>query len=181
MIKSMNVIQQKRKNFLFSKNTGFSLIEIVLGIGMLTVSLVSITSYYKKVLDVSTDTTRHIQSGFLLEEGLESVKMLRAQGFTSMIAALSTTTTYYLYWSGTQWTSTTTPQMVENYFVRSFRLSDINRNDIAGPTKDDIVSTGGVYDPGTKKVTMSVVWTRKGTKSMATDTAETYITNLFNN
>lgn len=156
---------------------GFSLIEIILGIGMLTVSLVSVTAYYKKVLDVSVDTTHHIQSGFLLEEGVEAVKMLRDQGWATKIAALSTTTTYYLAWSGTQWTSTILPQAVENTFMRSFTLADVFRD-----ASDNIVSSGGTYyDPGTKKVTVSIAWTRKGSKSVATDTAETYITNLFNN
>ena len=173
----LGITYHTMSNLRMSLRAGFSLIEIILGIGMLTVSLVSITAYYKKVLDVSIDTTHHIQSGFLLEEGVESVKMLRDQGWTTKIAALSTTTTYYLSWSGTQWTSTTIPQTVENTFVRSFRLSDVFRD-----ASDNIVSSGGTYyDPGTKKVTVSVAWTRKGTKSMATDTAETYITNLFNN
>ncbi len=154
---------------------GFSLIEIVLGISMLTVSLVSITAYYKKVLDVSNDTTRHIQSGFLLEEGLESVKMLRDQSWTTKIAALSTTTSYFLYWSGTQWTATTSSQLVENTFVRSFQLTDVKRD------ASDNIANAGTYDPGTKKLTVYVAWSHKGTKSVATDTAETYVTNLFNN
>ena len=154
---------------------GFSLIEIVLGIGMLTVSMVSITSYYKKVLDVSNDTTRHIQSGFLLEEGLESVKMLRDQSWTTKIAALSTTTSYYLYWSGAQWTATTSPQLIENAFVRSFQLTDVKRD------ASDNIANVGTYDPGTKKLTVYVAWSHKGTKNVATDTAETYVTNLFNN
>ena len=167
----MNKNTQK-KIFLYE---GFSLIEIVLGISMLTVSLVSITAYYKKVLDVSNDTTRHIQSGFLLEEGLESVKMLRDQSWTTKIAALSTTTSYFLYWSGTQWTATTSSQLVENTFVRSFQLTDVKRD------ASDNIANAGTYDPGTKKLTVYVAWSHKGTKSVATDTAETYVTNLFNN
>ncbi len=168
----MNKSVSRKKIFL---QRGFSLIEIVLGIGMLTVSLVSITSYYKKVLDVSNDTTRHIQSGFLLEEGLESVKMLRDQSWSTKIATLSTTTSYNLYWSGTQWTATTSPQLVENTFVRTFKLTDVKRD------VSDNIANAGTYDPGTKKLTVYVAWSHKGTKVVATDTAETYVTNLFNN
>ncbi len=168
----MNKSVPRKKIFL---QRGFSLIEIVLGIGMLTVSLVSITSYYKKVLDVSNDTTRHIQSGFLLEEGLESVKMLRDLSWSTKIATLSTTTSYYLYWSGTQWTATTSSNLIENTFMRSFQLTDVKRD------ASDNVANIGTYDPGTKKLTVYVAWSHKGTKSVATDTAETYITNLFNN
>ena len=175
MSRAMNSMSQKRKILSLGRVGGFSLIEIILGISMLTISLVSVTSYYRKVLDVSNDTTYHIQSGFLLEEGLESVKMLRDQSWSAKIATLSTTTTYYLYWSGTQWTGTTSPQIVENKFTRSFKLTDVKRD------ASDNIASSGTYDAGTKKVTMYVAWTHKGTKSIATDTAETYIANLFNN
>ena len=171
----MKSISKKYKNIFCSNEQGFSLIEIILGIGMLTMSLVSITSYYRKVLDVSNETTRHIQSGFLLEEGLESVKMLRDQSWASKIATLSTTTSYYLYWNGTQWTATTTRQIVENTFTRTFKLADVKRDG------SDNISSAGTYDAGTKKVTVYVTWSRKGANNTATDTVETYIANLFNN
>lgn len=154
---------------------GFTIIEIILGISMLSVSLLSITTYYKKVLDVSQDTTRHIQSGFLLEEGIESVKLFRDKGWATNIAPLSTTTTYYFYWNGTIWSPTTTPQVVENVFTRSFVVSDVTRDG------SDNISSSGTYDSGTKKVTVSVAWTTKGGRKTATDTAETYIMDLFSN
>lgn len=154
---------------------GFTLIEIVLAVGMLTMSLISVNLYYKKVLDVSEVTTRHIQSGFLLEEGLEATKLLRDSGWTTKIAALSTTTTYYFYWSGTQWQATTTKQIVENTFTRSFKLTDVKRD------ASDNIAAAGTYDPGTKKVTVYVVWSNRGGGAVSTDTAETYITNLFGN
>lgn len=158
-----------------SKKNGFSLVEIVIGISMLTMSLLSITTYYKKVLDVSQDTTRHIQAGFLLEEGIESAKLFRDTSWTTNIAALSTTTMYYFYWNGTSWTPTTTRQVVESVFTRSFQLRDVTRDG------SDNIASSGTYDPGTKKVTVSVAWMTKGNRAMATDTAETYITNLFSN
>lgn len=154
---------------------GFSLIEVILAASMLTVALVSVSAYYKKVLDVSYNTTLHIQSGFLLEEGFESVKLLRDTGWSNKIATLSTTTTYYLYWTGTQWTATTTKQVVENTFTRSFTVSDVKRDG------SDNIAAAGTYDAGTMKVKINVAWIRKGSGGVATDTAETYITNLFSN
>lgn len=154
---------------------GFSIVEIVIGTAMLSMVLVSISGYYKKVLDVSQNTTLHIQSGYLLEEGFESIKLLRDQSWASKIAPLSTTTTYYFYWNGSNWTATSTKQIVENTFVRSFAITDVKRDGSSN------IASAGTYDAGTKKVTISVVWQKKGGGSMATDTAETYITNLFNN
>ena len=154
---------------------GFGLIEIVVGIGMLTTTMVSILLYYKQVLYVSNETTLYIQSGFLLEEGVEAVKMIRDEGWTKNIAPLSTTTTYYLQWSGTKWATTTVQQITENIFVRSFRLSDVKRDG------SDNIAIAGTYDPGTKKVTMSVVRPLRGGMSYSTSSAETYITNIFKN
>lgn len=157
------------------RHEGFTLVEIVVATAMLTIFFLSISSYYKKVLDVSQDTTRHIQSSFLLEEGLEAMRTLRDQSWSTYVGPLSTSTTYYLYWNGTQWRPTTTVQTVENLFTRSFRVSQVYRDG------SDNISSSGTLDPGTKKVIVDVVWLRKGGKLTATDTAETYITDLLSN
>lgn len=161
----------------FSRHVhGFTLIEIVLATGMLTTFMLSISLYYKKILDVSQETTRHIQSGFLLEEGIEAIKLLRDTSWTSKIATLSTGTTYYLYWTGTTWTSTTTKQVVENVFTRSFTVANVNRD-----ASDNIASSGGTLDAGSKKFTITVTSQLKGGKATTTDSAEAYVMNLFNN
>lgn len=154
---------------------GFTLIEIILATSIITTFMVSLSIYYKKVLDVSQDTTRHIQSGFLLEEGIEVVKLLRDTSWSARIATLSTTTTYYLYWSSGVWTSTTTTQVTENVFTRSFTVADVTRD------VSDNIAASGTFDPGSKKVMFTVTWPRKGSRSTATESAETYIMNLFNN
>lgn len=159
-----------------SRHTGgFTLIEIILATSMITTFLVSISMFYKKILDVSQDTTRHIQSGFLLEEGVEAIKLLRDTSWSTRIATLSTTTTYYLYWNSSAWTSTTTKQVIENVFTRSFVIADVKRD------VSDNIASSGTYDPSSKKVVFSVEWPRKGSRATTTESAETYIMNLFNN
>ncbi|OGZ06258.1 MAG: hypothetical protein A2845_00430 [Candidatus Lloydbacteria bacterium RIFCSPHIGHO2_01_FULL_49_22] len=155
--------------------SGFSIVEIILGIGMLTTALVAVSAYYIRLLTVSELTTEHIQSGFLLEEGVEVMKLLRDESWSTTIAPLSTTTTYYLSWNGTKWTATTTKQVIENIFTRSLEISDVNRDNVTYN-----IDPTGTYDPGTKKVTVSIGWQRRG-GNVATDTAQTYIMNLFNN
>lgn len=157
-----------------SRDRGFTLIEILLGASMLALFIVSIALYYRKALEVSQETTHHIQSGFLLEEGVEAVKSMRDDGWTAYIVPLNPGTTYYFYWTGTKWRATTTPTMVENTFWRSMVVSNVNRDG-----NDDIVTSGGVLDPGTRKVRVDVSWSKKTASS--TESIETYITNLFNN
>jgi type II secretory pathway pseudopilin PulG len=170
-------IAQRRKMQPYSR-MGFTLIEIVLAAGILSSFMVTIALYYKKILDVSEDTTRYIQSGFLLEEGVEAVKLIRDEGWSSGIVPLSTTTTYYLFWTGTRWTSTTTPTIVESVFTRTFTVGDVYRD-----ATDNIVADPalGTFGTSSKKITFSVAWQSKGGRATTTKSAETYIMNLFNN
>lgn len=172
---SLRDFMQTLHTKILRQRRGFTLIEIVLATSMITTFLVSISMYYKKILDVSQDTTRHIQSGFLLEEGVEAVKLLRDTSWSTKIATLSTTTTYYLYWNGTSWTSTTTKQVTENVFTRSFTIADVRRD------VSDNIASSGTYDPSSKKVVFVVEWSRKGSRATTTESAETYMMNLFNN
>ena len=86
-----------------SRAKGFTLVEIVLVTSILSAFMVSLFGYYQKVVEVSKETTRYIHSGFLLEEGVEAMKLLRDASWSLRIAPLSTTTPYYLYWTGSAW------------------------------------------------------------------------------
>ncbi len=158
-----------------STRKGFTLIEIVLVASILSVFMVSLFGYYQKILEVSKETTRYIHSGFLLEEGVEAMKLLRDASWSLRIAPLSTTTTYYLYWTGGTWSATTTPATIENLFTRTVLITDVRRD-----ASDNIVTTG-TYDSGTKKIRVNVSWPKKGAGASTSESVETYITNLFNN
>ena len=154
---------------------GFTLVEVVLVASIFSMFVVSLFGYYQKVLEVSKETTRYIHSGFLLEEGVEAMKLLRDESWSSRIAPLSTTTTYYLYWTGSMWSATTTLATIENTFTRTVTVTDVKRD------ASDNIATVGTYDGGTKKVRVSVSWIKKGKTIPTTELIETYITNLFNN
>ncbi len=164
-----------------NNQAGFTLVEIVVGIGMITIFIGANFSYYKQVLSVSQQTTRHIQSGFLLEEGVEAIKLLRDESWSNNIATLTNGTKYYLQWNGTKWATSTTAQLIENTFTRYFTVSAVSRDNTGGvATLDNIVSSGGVLDAGTKKIVMIVTWPMKG-GGTSTSSVEAYITNIFNN
>lgn len=158
---------------------GFTTIEVLFATAMLVIVVSSVATFYRKLVDASRATTQQIQSSMLLEEGLEAVKFIRDNGWTTEIASLTSGTTYYLYLNGGAWTTTTTPQEIDGTFARSFIVSDVYRNS----TTDDISpSGGGTYlDPGTKKITLSVAWQRKQATGTTTVVAETYMSNILNN
>jgi len=163
------------KNYIFQKKNnskhGIGLIEIVIGVAVLTVSLFAISSFYARSLGVSQKTTHLVQASFLLEEGLEVARLLRDESWQN-IASLTSGTEYYLTFSGSNWATSTTSTLVDNLFERVIIVQDVNRD-----LSDDIVSSGGILDPNTKQVTVSVSWQEDG--ETTTHSISTYLTNFF--
>src|SRR3989344_5241776 len=133
---------------------GFGLIEIVIGSAIFALSILGISSYYQQALQVSQKTGKFVQAGFLLEEGMEIA-------------------TYYLSWNGSSWATSTTNTFIEGIFERTLIIDNVSRD-----SSDDIVSSGGTLDVGTKKATVSVSWNERG--ATTTKTISTYLTNFFN-
>lgn len=154
---------------------GFTFVELVVGIAILSLSFVGLIAVYNKYVQIAIKTTPTVQASYLLEEGVEVMKLLRDTSWTSRIAPLSTTTTYYLAFSTSTnaWTSTTTASLVDSTFARTVQVYDMKRD-----TNSDLSTTTGSYDPNTKLITVSVAWSYGAT---TTKSVSTYITNLFGN
>ena len=167
---------QKRLTPKRDSSQGFSLIEIVIATAMLSIFLISITLQFKKILEVGVLSTRSIQTNYLLEEGIEAVKSLRDESWSGKIANLRVGTVYYLSWNGSKWTTTTSAQVIDSTFTRSFTIASTTRD-----VNYDIVTSGGTDDVGARKVTMYVRWTPKNSSTVTTDSIEAYIMNIFAN
>ncbi len=152
---------------------GFSLLELVIGIAIITVLFIAVFKSYGSFLRAQLETPNIIKGSFLLEEGLEIARFWRDAGWATNIASLSTTTTYYFYWSGSAWQATTSLQVIDGEFYRTFSVSDVKRSGI-----DDIASSG-TYDPNMKLVSASTSWS--GSYGTTTKTTSAYIANLFSN
>lgn len=148
------------------------MVEILVGVGILTTVILAMSLYFQLSLKVSHRSAHVAQASYLLEEDLEVAKFFRDEGWAN-ISAPTTGTTYYLLWNGTTFaTSTTNNVYVDGMFERTMRFDDVYRN-----ANDDIVSSGGTLDPSTREVTATVSWWDEGattTKSIAT-----YLVNAF--
>jgi len=148
---------------------GFFLIEVVIAASVITVVLMLLLGSIQNSVEASQRSLERTQASYLLEEGAEAVKVVRDMGWAS-IAALTNGTTYYLSWSGSAWSLTTTPQNI-GAFTRSVIFESVSRN-----AQDDIVYSEGTLDTGTKKVTVRVSWNvPSGT---TTEALEFYIANI---
>lgn len=150
---------------------GFGLIEIIIGSTILTVSLIAISTYFQKSLQLSQDSAKTVQASFLLEEGIEAAKFFRDTSWQN-ISGLTAGTSYFLQFDGTKWATTSSNVFVDGIFERKLVIDNVSRD-----VNDDIVSSGGTNDADTKKATVSVAWF--GRNGTTTKSISTYITNIF--
>jgi Tfp pilus assembly protein PilE len=158
----------KNKN----KNIGFGMVEAVVVISIIAVFVLLSLSVNAFYAEISKRNKHYIQASFLAEEGVEALKYMRDDSWTTNIDPLIPNTDYYLIFNS-GWVSTTVAQNTNEYY-RSFRVYDVLR-DVSG----DIVETGGTLDPGTKFLQMKVEWL--GKNGTTTREVSAYITDIFGN
>ncbi len=156
-----------------SGQAGTGMVEVLIASGIMAVVLVTVIGVYHSLAALSMQNTEKIQSAFLLEEGVEAIRIMRDSGWTSNIGPLSVNQTYYFRLQGGVWQATTTPQIVDE-FERRVVVSDVYRDG-----SFNIVNSGGTLDANSRKALISVSWsTKSGTSTIS---AETYVFNTFNN
>ncbi len=170
---------KKNKN----KNSGFTLIEVLIACAIITVSMFALMSTAQKGLSLSREALLMSQANTLMEEGAEAVKSIRDNNWTD-VSNLNLNTNYYLYFNTNtkNWKLDTNSTSLLGYeptypvdgvFSRSIVVSSVERD-----ANDDIVASGGTVDTGTKKITVTVSWT--STSGFKSKNLSFYISNIFN-
>lgn len=155
---------------------GFSLVEVIIGTALILISLTGLVAGYSFYLKAGLKNTDALKAAFLLEEGAEAVTLLRDDGW-SALSSLTAGVPYYLSWSGTKWTATSTATTTDALFMRTVTLDEVYRRN----SDKDIVASSSpdakTLDANTRKLTVRVSW---GTApSVEERQAVTYLTNLF--
>ncbi|MEK7088992.1 MAG: hypothetical protein AAB913_02590 [Patescibacteria group bacterium] len=151
------------------KTGGFMIIEVVIVASIIIVSILTAMSVTQKAIYVSRQALHTSQAAFLLEEGAETVRIIRDNAWSN-ISALNVGTDYYSVFSGS-WTLSATPSTV-GIFTRTINIANVNRD----ASTEDITSSG-VNDTGTKLITITVSWTEGGI--VVNKTLSFYIMNIF--
>mgnify|MGYP003352144337 CR=1 FL=1 len=149
---------------------GFGLIEIIIGAAIVSLGVLAIVNSFNTYTQYALNNQYNIQTAYLLEEGIEVMRFFRSGGWSTQIAPLSTTTTYYLVFTNGTWATTTVPQYIDGKLLRSITVSDVKRN------ASDKIDPAGTYDPYTKLITVTVAqYIRSAT---TTKTLSAYIFNI---
>ncbi len=165
-----------RKNGYKNYSKGFSLIEVLIACGIISVCIFALMTTATKGIQLSNQALRQTQASLLLEEGGEAVKSIRDTNWTT-ISSLTVGTTYYLSYSTSTntWSLGTSVQSpIDSLFTRTVVFTAVNRD-----SNDDIVTSGGTLDARTKKVTVTVSWPSYDA-STTSRTLTFYISDIFN-
>ncbi|MCH7529564.1 prepilin-type N-terminal cleavage/methylation domain-containing protein [Patescibacteria group bacterium] len=157
-----------------NRNQGFGMLEVLVGTAIVSLALIGLVTAFNLYLQAGFANTPKVKAVYLLEEGIEAVRFLRDNGWTSNITSLTTGAQYYLEFTGSTWKSTTTPESIDGVYQRTFRLDDAYRktsnSDIIASTSPDVKA----IDPQAREVIVRVSWGDGNVIEMTT-----YITNLF--
>lgn len=156
-----------------TRTRGFSVVEIIVGAAIVAVVVTGIASAWSFYEKLAGQSVRQAQADLLIEEGAEALQYLRDKGWSSNIAPLSTNTTYYIVWNGTDYVATTT-QTASNGYARTLKLAAIYRD------ASDNIAASGTVDPDTLLATLSAYPTAIATGTPVMQ-AQTLIHNVFNN
>lgn len=148
------------------------MVEAVVVISVIAIFVLLSLSVNAFYAEISKRNKHYIQASFLAEEGIEALKYMRDDSWTTNIDPLIPNTDYYLIFNS-GWVATTVAQNTNGYY-RSFRVYDVLR-DVNG----NIVETGGGLDAGTKFLQMKVEWLSKSGTS--TREVSAYIADIFGN
>ncbi|TSC83440.1 MAG: hypothetical protein G01um101417_595 [Parcubacteria group bacterium Gr01-1014_17] len=153
------------------------MVEILVAVAVLLASFVSVLTAFQVAARHGRGTLEQVQGAALAEEGIEAMTSLRDTGWSNL-ASLSAGTSYALYFDGTQWKTTATPQIIDGVFQRTVVVNDVYRRT---SDKDIVASTSldtKAIDAGTKKITVRVSWATT-TQQAGKRIMEAYLMNLF--
>lgn len=158
-----------------NSNNGLSLVEVLIATSIILAFFLALITVYNSYLKLAKTNINSVKAIFLAEEGIEAIKILRDSSWSNEIVPLTSGTNYYLAFTGGRWDTTTSNIYIDANFERKLSFSNVNRDAVT----DDIVTSGGILDPNTRLLTVTVSWNNRGATS--TKVLSTYITNLFSN
>lgn len=160
-----------RSSYDRKKTSGFSLVELLIIMGLSLIFLLGTSSLFYLSLKSASKASLAAQGKSLSEEGMEAMVAIRDSGGSQWdwTATPSNTTGseyYQPFLSGATWTlggkSTVNPapSLAPPYqsFTRKVTIEAIQRAVGCGSTICPIVTSGGIIDSNTKKVSIDVSW-----------------------
>ena len=153
---------------------GFSLVEVLVATAIVAIALTSLITAVAYSLKADRLDLRRLQSSYLAEEELETVRLLRDQSWETSFGSWTDSAAYYIQFNPSTGSLSATEAVqasIDGIFTPSFTVSDVDRD------VDGNIAASGVNDPNTKLVTVSVGYP----DTLNPTTLSAYFTNIFSN
>lgn len=151
-----------------AKRDGQALVELLVAFAFASVLLPGLLTGLVASREGKAQQIQRLEATGLLREAQEALRVVRETNW-SMI---STNGTYHPQDSGTTWTLSAGSESINGY-TRQIIISDTFRD-----SNGNIIPSGGMNDPSTKKAVLSVSW---GTPYPSEVTSTIYLTRYLNN
>lgn len=166
-------------SFQKKQEQGFALVEIIIGSAIISLVVLSTSLFFQKTIEISRMIEHRIAADYSNEVGVELAKDMRfasAWSYTSVGGETSLGddpllgTPHYWVWNGGMFALFT-------YHVQGPWRTVMSERVYRDPVTYDIVTSGGVEDVNTRKITVTTEWAEKTGSS--TRSVSFYITNLY--
>jgi len=145
---------------LFGNKKGISIIELLTAVAIISFAVVSLLELTSFCLRITSIINQNNKANNMAQEMMEQIRNFRDVTSWNIdgLETITPSTDYYIQKAGTP----ATWQLIQgtktvNGFTRKAVFEDVMRD-----LNDDIVESGGVNDPNTKKITVTVSWEERG-------------------
>jgi len=137
------------------KYGGFGIVELLIVIGIIGLALAGMVGFGNYALKVNSQIKHRVAAVYLAEEAIEAASIVKDEDW-SLLTALNSGSPYHPAINSGKWVLAAGAENINNY-SRQIILEDVYRD-----AADNIVSSGGSNDPGSRKITATVSWTNQG-------------------
>jgi|SRR3989344_6702448 len=129
---------------------GFAIVEMLVGGFIIVAMAIGVATAVQKSVEVSRLALRDAQSAYLLEEGAEAIRTLRASSWSNIASSTAGTNYYFSFSTSTNLWSLTTSTTTVGIFSRKVVLSDVYRDGA------DNIATSGALDASSRRADITV-------------------------
>jgi type II secretory pathway pseudopilin PulG len=150
-----------------------SILEVVIAASIILILTTAIGRTWQSYIVLSRTNNERTQVALLLEETSEILGFLRDVSWTTHIAPLTLNTPYYINWNGSSYSITSTPNLVQSAYTRTFSFSSVLRDG------NDNIASVGITDADTRKVTITI--SASSTSGIVSSQAEILLHDTYSN
>lgn len=134
---------------------GIGVVEILVAVAVIGVSLVSLMGLADFALKINAGLKKDLAAANLASEAIEAGRAIKDEGW-NILASYSSAVPYHPFRSGDKWILAVGAETLGD-FSRQIILEDVYRD-----ASDNITASGGALDPNTRKISVTVAWTERG-------------------